>query len=275
MTKQSNVVEEIALEDSEHSSWPTLNPGSEAGGFRVEGDLLVTGALMAGKFLGKLGNNSVRTQHLANNAVRSAEIAEADNKTGQNANRGRGVKTRHLQDGAITEAKLDAMLRDKVSRMHTTRAIETLTFADDPDGTTKTIALDFQPQFVLAVSSISSTFGGVFKPHGGLAVGFADLGDEISQFSLGAVVHIVTEGQEVVFQRYSAIGPDSIFSDLGDHHGVALALLQAGTEIKEVFLLKTSAVDGNSVEFQLRRAPVEGEAVSDYRLQTYLVFFGA
>lgn len=54
----------------------------------------------------ELSDGAVTEQKLAKNAVSSAKIAEADGKTGQNANTGEGVKTEHLQNEAVTGAKI-------------------------------------------------------------------------------------------------------------------------------------------------------------------------
>jgi hypothetical protein len=51
-------------------------------------------------------NRQQATAFLANNAVMSATIAEADGTTGQNTNTGAGIKTGHIQQGAGTSEKI-------------------------------------------------------------------------------------------------------------------------------------------------------------------------
>jgi hypothetical protein len=49
---------------------------------------------------------AIESGGIGDDAVVSAMIAEADGTSGQNTNSGRGVKTGHIQDGAVTSAKL-------------------------------------------------------------------------------------------------------------------------------------------------------------------------
>jgi hypothetical protein len=51
-------------------------------------------------------NRQLATAHLANNSVISATIAEADGTTAQDTNTGTGIKTDHIQDGAVTGDKI-------------------------------------------------------------------------------------------------------------------------------------------------------------------------
>jgi hypothetical protein len=60
---------------------------------------------------------------LADGAVTSAKIAEADGTAGQDPDTGSGVKTSHLQDNAVTAAKLQAHLSDDAQRAVTTNHI--------------------------------------------------------------------------------------------------------------------------------------------------------
>jgi hypothetical protein len=53
-----------------------------------------------------LADNSVTETKFADNAVDSRKLAEADGTSGQDANSGSGVKTPHIQDGAITQGKV-------------------------------------------------------------------------------------------------------------------------------------------------------------------------
>lgn len=54
----------------------------------------------------KIVDGNVRSAELSNNAVSSAKIAEADGRTGQNTNTGAGIKTGHIQNEAVTGAKI-------------------------------------------------------------------------------------------------------------------------------------------------------------------------
>jgi hypothetical protein len=54
----------------------------------------------------KIADSAVGSAKIAADAVTSAKIAEADGTSAQNANTGNGIKTTHLQDGAVTLAKL-------------------------------------------------------------------------------------------------------------------------------------------------------------------------
>lgn len=47
--------------------------------------------------------------------VKSRHIAEADGITGQDTNRGSGVKTGHIQDSAVTDAKINDLSMEKVT----------------------------------------------------------------------------------------------------------------------------------------------------------------
>ena len=49
---------------------------------------------------------AIESGGIGDNAVVSAMLAEADGTSGQNTNSGQGVKTGHIQDGAVTSAKL-------------------------------------------------------------------------------------------------------------------------------------------------------------------------
>lgn len=51
---------------------------------------------------------------LNSNDVRSRHIAEADGTSGQDTNSGEGVKTGHIQDGAVTDAKISEVSIGKV-----------------------------------------------------------------------------------------------------------------------------------------------------------------
>nr|NIM16387.1 hypothetical protein [Candidatus Aminicenantes bacterium]NIM83165.1 hypothetical protein [Candidatus Aminicenantes bacterium]NIN22541.1 hypothetical protein [Candidatus Aminicenantes bacterium]NIN46312.1 hypothetical protein [Candidatus Aminicenantes bacterium]NIN89151.1 hypothetical protein [Candidatus Aminicenantes bacterium] len=54
------------------------------------------------------------TLEIGDKFVTSVKLADADGTTGQDTNVGSGVKTAHLQDGAVTEAKLDAATKGKL-----------------------------------------------------------------------------------------------------------------------------------------------------------------
>ena len=58
--------------------------------------------------------NAVADVHLQENAATSAKIAEADGTSGQDTSTGSGVKTGHLQDGAVTNEKVSSLFYTKL-----------------------------------------------------------------------------------------------------------------------------------------------------------------
>jgi hypothetical protein len=80
------------------------------GSLRVTGDLIVTGTIQ-----GDIAVGTVQAGDLVDNAVLSAKLAEADGTTAQDTNSGAGVKTNHIQDGAVTLQKLAPAVRPVVS----------------------------------------------------------------------------------------------------------------------------------------------------------------
>ncbi len=267
-----------ATDQQNGPQWPELDLG-EAAGLRINGEVLVTGALQAATLLGSLAQGSVRRQHLAGNAVNSAKVAEADGQSGQMTNRGRGIKTNHIQDDAITHEKLGDEVRKRLGRALADRSLKVVSFTEeDADGATEAVELDFQPNFILAITSLTSRFGG-FKPHGGISVGFADLvaEPEAVQISLGPAIHVVSEGQEITGQRSSIIGPDSgVTSRIGDGFALGLVQHKAGLQHrKELVLARVEAQTDNAVTISFRREVVDDLLPSeDFRLSCYLLFFG-
>jgi hypothetical protein len=80
----------------------------------VTGVKLANGAVTSAK----IANEAVTSAKIADGAVTSAKIAKADGSSGQDIGTGTGVKTDHLQDGAVTEAKLadGAVTSDKIAK---------------------------------------------------------------------------------------------------------------------------------------------------------------
>lgn len=86
---------------------------AEAGWVRTQlkpdGNLHVIGNLtVEGTIRGDIAVATVQAADLEDNAVTSAKLAEADGTSAQDTNSGAGVKTNHIQDGAVTLAKLAA-----------------------------------------------------------------------------------------------------------------------------------------------------------------------
>ena len=97
------------------------------GGLRVTGNLVVDGTIQ-----GDIAAGTVQPGDLVDNAVTSAKIAEADGASGQDTNTGSGVKTGHIQDGAVTNAKIGADLDGRIKTVETHAAIT----AGNPHNTT-------------------------------------------------------------------------------------------------------------------------------------------
>ena len=252
------------------NDWPKLNPG-DAKGFNIAGDLFVKGMIHANTLFGNLEKG----------AVGSDELAIADGTTGQNTRRGRGVKTAHIQDEAITEDKLHRSVQQKIAQGNSgRRALEVINFrGEDPDGSMKTISLDFQPEFMLSLSMISSWFlNPSFKAHGGLTGGYADFGDdEIHQVSIGPIVHVVSDGTSPSNFRMSTIGPHTATdASLDDQHGVAISLLEFfPPHLEELILVRAQEISGNKITFQLRKAKKEIQDLDiQFSLDCYFLFFG-
>jgi hypothetical protein len=58
----------------------------------------------------------IKTEHIQDDAVTSAKIAEADGTSAQDTNTGTGIKTGHIQDNAVTAAKLSSDSTDDTLR---------------------------------------------------------------------------------------------------------------------------------------------------------------
>ncbi len=267
---------------AESSSWPVLRAGT-AGRIGVEGDLHVDGGLsVKERIQGELAPGSVSSHELAPNAVTSPRIAEADGRTGQDTNKGRGIKTRHLQDDAVTEEKLAPAVRDKLSGLPAAggrRSIVHLVFTEaDADGTTRTVALGFRPQYLLSNGAITSSFDNTVLPHGGVTSGFAELAEaKISQSAVGTVAHVGVDRGAVIFQRSSGITPETLVdTEITDRHGIAIGLLQLNDE-KELILIRVQAVGNQSITFELRRGrevPGPSGQLQYFRAEVYAVCFG-
>lgn len=72
--------------------------------------IIIFGVLAIGSFC-SAGN----TFALTSDSIESAHIIEADGTSGQDTNSGSGVKTGHIQDGAVTDSKINAVAMAKVT----------------------------------------------------------------------------------------------------------------------------------------------------------------
>jgi hypothetical protein len=100
-------VDSLSFSHSEvaESQWPRMRLERAPQRTELQGTLRVTGNIETqGSFSGRLPE--VKTGDLANDAVTSAKLAEADGSTTQNTNSGAGVKTGHLQNEAVNTAKI-------------------------------------------------------------------------------------------------------------------------------------------------------------------------
>jgi pectin methylesterase-like acyl-CoA thioesterase len=80
---------------------------------------LIVGAIVVCLFI-MAGFSSV-VYAINDNSVLSQHIAEADGTSGQDANSGSGIKTTHIQDGAVTDAKISGVIsRSKVQKYSNT-----------------------------------------------------------------------------------------------------------------------------------------------------------
>ncbi|MCP4277565.1 MAG: collagen-like protein, partial [Gammaproteobacteria bacterium] len=68
----------------------------------------------------------------ADNNIKSKHIAEADGYSGQNTNRGKGIKTDHIQNGAVTDAKIRDLSMGKVTGL--VDALENIELTPGPEG---------------------------------------------------------------------------------------------------------------------------------------------
>ena len=71
---------------------------------------------VSGTIEGTLAAGAVGPDQVAAGAITSVRLAEADGTSGQETNRGSGVKTGHLQDQAVTAAKLQGHATDNAQR---------------------------------------------------------------------------------------------------------------------------------------------------------------
>lgn len=96
----------------------------------VDGDLTVTGTIT-----GDIAVGIVQAADLVDDAVTSVKLSEADGSTGQDTNTGSGIKTNHIQDDAITNAKLadDSVNAAKIAN----GTVGTAELADDSVNTAK------------------------------------------------------------------------------------------------------------------------------------------
>ncbi|MCP4545616.1 MAG: hypothetical protein GY835_03990 [bacterium] len=251
--------ENNTLNDS-HTTDPSillLRPDAEKR-LGIQGDLHVEGALRVAETIsGKLAKGSVGRRQLARGSVASSEIAEADGgKTGQDAQRGCGIKTAHIQDGAITEDKLHEELSGKIFGSRANRKLISLTFSQaDEDRAIREIDLGFRTNYVMANGTVTSPFDKIIRPHGGITTGFAELSQtEIIQSGVGPVTHIIGKsGQQGYLSRFSAIAEAPGDSGFQEKDGIAHAVLEFNQE-EEVVSVRVKEVSDSSITFELRRA---------------------
>lgn len=272
-----------STEGGRQSDWPRFLPGGAAEGFRILGDLLIAGSLEVEETIkGQLGDESVDASALARRSVTSIKLPKADGRTGQNTGRGKGIKTEHIQDDAISEAKLHPLLRQKIAANGSTRSQQSLSVLrfdqNDQSDATRSIKLEFEPRQMFGLSMISSNYGNRYRRHGGLICGYADFSeDSISQFSLGPVVHYRVKDNEPEFFRMSTVGPETLTgTNLPDQSGVALSLFIFGTDLeqKELYLVKATERVKETVTFRLTRAVAEpASPLETFDLECYFLFF--
>jgi hypothetical protein len=115
------------------SGWVKTQLDPQGSSLTVAGNLKVTGTIS-----GDIVAGAVKPGDLANDAVVSVNLAEADGNSGQNTNTGSGVKTGHIQNGAVINAKIGADLDGRIKTGETHAAIITgnphNTSAKDIDG---------------------------------------------------------------------------------------------------------------------------------------------
>jgi hypothetical protein len=99
---------------------------------KVGGSLMVAGNLaVTGTISGDIAVGTVKPGDLANDAVVSANLAKADGSSGQDTNNGTGVKTGHIQNGAVTNPKIGPDVNARIATGETHAAA-----TGNPHGTT-------------------------------------------------------------------------------------------------------------------------------------------
>ena len=248
----------------------------DAGHLKVLGDLEVGGRLHAvGELIGELPADCVGSKQLKNNAVTSAQLAEADGDTGQNPELGAGVKRIHIQNGAITEEKLAGALRKKISGG---REVVRVSFDEsDADGTLRNIACQVQPTHLFAFGTMVSNLNAVTKPHGGQSFGYADASNlDAAQYSVGPVVHALEDGGLAKMWRSSALlsgGTDLAGVGLSGEPALAVGMARLDS-VSEAALVQVDSIAADSVTFRLRRASSGGTLESGLRADLYVLLVG-
>jgi hypothetical protein len=115
------------------AGWVKTQLDPQGGALTVAGNLKVTGTIS-----GDIALGTVKPGDLANDAVVSVNLAKADGSSGQDTSSGSGVKTGHIQNGAVTNVKIGADLDGRIKTGETHAAIITgnphNTTAKDIDG---------------------------------------------------------------------------------------------------------------------------------------------
>jgi hypothetical protein len=126
------VVQSLILQSQ---SFPTGSVTTRLGANRradIDGSLFLLGDLIVkGTIEGDIAVGSVKRSDFADDAVGSAALAEADGSSGQNTSSGSGVKTNHIQDGAVTNAKIGTDVGNRIANVESHAAN-----TNNPHGTT-------------------------------------------------------------------------------------------------------------------------------------------
>ncbi len=103
-----NAIVSVKLAEADNNGSQDTNSGSGVKTNHIQDNAITrekirNGAVSADKLAADI---AITDQQLAPDAVISSKIREADGTTGQDTNTGSGVKTGHIQDGAVTSVKL-------------------------------------------------------------------------------------------------------------------------------------------------------------------------
>jgi hypothetical protein len=172
---------------------------------RTLADDAVTGPKIADNTI-QMGNlhpdlqSRIESGGAGDDAIQSAMIAEADGTSGQDASTGRGVKTAHLQDNAVTNEKIadGAVTNEKIADGAVTNEM----VADDTLLYTKLQGEPFRVEFSLAAGN---TAGIIIGPAGAFFFIAVDIGSDPSGFVNWRLTTVGNEGH-VVFVENSG-GP--------------------------------------------------------------------
>lgn len=152
------------------------------------------------------------------NVVESDTIAEADGTTGQDTNIGDGLKTGHIQDGAVTGAKiadstitadrLDASFREQ---LFTERIIGSFAFSPfDANGALRTIVTNFRPRLLVISGGAYARYDPGSLNYSGGFVGGGVILDEngtiTDQRVTGPFIWKFTTGNYQITRNVAAVG---------------------------------------------------------------------